>query len=358
MGLPEILIEFKTKAQTAVTRSQNGIVAVILEDSTKVGDENLSYTYNYEADIVKSDWTTTNLDYLNKIFLGKPKRVLVERVETGENFKKSYNAALARIRNKSWNWLTFPGLEPHKDLTEELQNWIIAQRAAKKTFKAVLPCSAANNEGIVNFSSSGIKVGAKTYSAYEYCARIAGLLAGLSMTESATYQVLSEIDSITESLTPDEDIDEGKFILINDGEKVKVARGVNSLHILSGDKTEDMKKIKIIEGMDLMRDDIRSAFENNYIGINNSYDNKVMFVAAINQYFDGLVREGVLYGDAENTADIDVNAQRDWLAQKYDISEYSDEQIRKTKTGSYVFVTADVTFCDAIENLKFSINME
>ncbi|MFR5208769.1 MAG: hypothetical protein ACLTG2_04455 [Clostridia bacterium] len=46
MGLPEILIEFKTKAQTAVTRSQNGIVAVILEDSTKVGDENLSYTYN------------------------------------------------------------------------------------------------------------------------------------------------------------------------------------------------------------------------------------------------------------------------------------------------------------------------
>ena len=147
-------------------------------------------------------------------------------------------------------------------------------------------------------------------------------------------------------------------MLINDGEKVKVARGVNSLHILSGDKTKDMKKIKIIEGMDLMRDDIRSAFENNYIGINNSYDNKVMFVAAINQYFDGLVREGVLYGDAENTADIDVNAQRDWLAQKYDISEYSDEQIRKAKTGSYVFVTADVTFCDAIEDLKFSINME
>ena len=34
MGLPEILIEFKTKAQTAVTRSQNGIVAVILKFSS------------------------------------------------------------------------------------------------------------------------------------------------------------------------------------------------------------------------------------------------------------------------------------------------------------------------------------
>ena len=72
MGLPEILIEFKTKAQTAVTRSQNGIVAVILEDSTKVGDENLSYTYNYEADIVKSDWTTTNLDSVSYTHLTLP----------------------------------------------------------------------------------------------------------------------------------------------------------------------------------------------------------------------------------------------------------------------------------------------
>ncbi len=43
---------------------------------------------------------------------------------------------------------------------------------------------------------------------------------------------------------------------------------------------------------------------------------RLCLYAAINQYFDGLVREGVLYGDAENTADIDVNAQRAWLVQK------------------------------------------
>lgn len=358
MGLPEILIEFKTKAQTAVTRSQNGIVAVILEDSTKVGDENLSYTYNYEADIVKSDWTTTNLDYLNKIFLGKPKRVLVERVETGENFKKSYNAALARIRNKSWNWLTFPGLEPHKDLTEELQNWIIAQRAAKKTFKAVLPCSAANNEGIVNFSSSGIKVGAKTYSAYEYCARIAGLLAGLSMTESATYQVLSEIDSITESLTPDEDIDEGKFILINDGEKVKVGRGVNSLVTLSGDKTEDMKKIKIIDSLDLIRDDIKASFEENYINVVNSHENKMLFIGAVNQYFKSLQSQGVLYDGADCKAYIDVQSQREWLAQKYDVSDWTDSEVEVANTGSIIFAGADITIQDCIEDLSFKIGLE
>lgn len=348
MGLPEINIVFQSKAETAIKRSANGIVALILRDATK--SDITSYSYTNESEVVKSHWTTTNYDYISKTFLGGPQRVIVERIGAED----TYDDALARLKNKKWNYLAIPSLA---DNEKDIADWIIAQRNAKKTFKAVLPY-AANNEGIINFATNDIKVGTKVYTTAEYCCRIAGLLAGLPMTEGATYQTLAEVESITESTTPDDDIDGGKFILINDGEKVKVARGVNSLHILSGDKTEDMKKIKIIEGMDLMRDDIRSAFENNYIGINNSYDNKVMFVAAINQYFDGLLREGVLYGDAENTADIDVNAQRDWLAQKYDISEYSDEQIRKTKTGSYVFVTADVTFCDAIENLKFSINME
>lgn len=348
MGLPEINIVFQSKAETAIKRSANGIVALILRDATK-GDIT-SYSYTNESEVVKSHWTTANYDYISKTFLGGPQRVIVERIGAED----TYDDALARLKNKKWNYLAIPSLA---DNEKDIADWIIAQRSAKKTFKAVLPY-AANNEGIINFATNDIKVGTKVYTTAEYCCRIAGLLAGLPMTEGATYQTLAEVESITESTTPDDDIDGGKFILINDGEKVKVSRGVNSLHILSGDKTEDMKKIKIIEGMDLMRDDIRSAFENNYIGINNSYDNKVMFVAAINQYFDGLVREGVLYGDAENTADIDVNAQRDWLAQKYDISEYSDEQIRKAKTGSYVFVTADITFCDAIEDLKFSINME
>ena len=35
MGLPEILIDFKTQAETAVIRSENGIVALILDDTTK-----------------------------------------------------------------------------------------------------------------------------------------------------------------------------------------------------------------------------------------------------------------------------------------------------------------------------------
>lgn len=353
MGLPQILIDFKTKAETAVKRSANGIVALVLDDTTA---QTLSGTYVYEADVPKEEWSAVNLDYIKKSFLGTPNKIIMERRLVPED---GYNGVLARLKNKEWNYLAIPGIK--NDDVQTIYDWILEQRAAKKTFKAVLPCTAAgvsaNHEGVINFSTTNIKVGAKTYTAAEYCCRIAGLLAGLPMTESATYSVLSEIESITESETPDEDIDEGKFILINDGAKVKVGRSVNSLHILSDGKTEDMTKVKIIEGMDLMRNDIRTTFEENYVGINNSYDNKMLFIGAINQYFDTLAKEGILDKEATNEADIDVEAQRKWLAQKYDVSEYTDEQIRRAKTGSNLFAKATVNFLDAIEDLTFAILM-
>jgi len=357
MGLPEVLIEFKTKADTAVRRSQNGIVAVILADDTKSGTEYQSAVYSTSADYgVSSQWSTTNRRYLNLIFKGNPKKVLVERIKTTDD----YTDALARLKNKQWNWLCVPGIKAAD--VETIGEWIISQRDAKKTFKTVLPCSvsgyAANNEGIVDFATEDIRSGAYSFSTAEYCARIAGLLAGLSMDESATYQVIDDISGIKESTTPDDDIDSGKFIIINDGEKFKVGMGINSLHILSDDKTEDMKKIKIIEGMDLIRDDIRTTFEENYIGTLNSYDNKLLFVSAVNAYFRNLASEGILYSEYDNIAEIDADAAGTWLTKhSYDISDMSDDEIKRAKTGSYVFVKADVQFADAIENLQFEISM-
>ena len=108
MGLPEILIEFKAKAETAVRRSENGIVAVILRDDTKTGEGNLSYKYQTMADYgISSQWTTANRKYLSLAFAGAPKNVLVERIGADE----TYDDALARLKNKKWkpmprNWQT------------------------------------------------------------------------------------------------------------------------------------------------------------------------------------------------------------------------------------------------------------
>ena len=76
------------------------------------------------------------------------------------------------MKYKHWNWLTVPGIEKRIGDAATIQQWIIAQRAAKKTFKAVLPATentgSFNDEGIVEFATDNIKVGAKTYSVFAY----------------------------------------------------------------------------------------------------------------------------------------------------------------------------------------------
>ena len=58
MGLPEILITFKTKGLTAIQRSERGIVAVILHDETEGGETLTVYNSITEVDFTK--WSERN----------------------------------------------------------------------------------------------------------------------------------------------------------------------------------------------------------------------------------------------------------------------------------------------------------
>ena len=350
MGLPQIIIQFKTLAETLVSRSERGIVAVILKDNTSSFD---TKTYTKESEIVKSHYTGTNLAFLSQVFLGSPSAVIVERIGTDGNI----DTALQRLKNKKWSWLTVPSVQSGE--TGSIADWIREQRSIyHKTFKAVLPETAADSEGVVNFATEGIKVGTKTYTAAEYCPRIAGVLAGLPLNRSATYFSLSEVESITESDSPDADIDAGRLILINDGTKIKIARAVNSLATVTETSGEDFKKIKIVEAADMIRDDIRSTFEDEFIGkIENSYDNKIIFLAAVNKYLKDLAGSGVLYDKFDNKAEIDLDTTANWLRQTRDISLWDEERIKTANTGTDVFVKANIQIQDAMEDLKFTIYM-
>jgi len=351
VGLPKILIEFKTLAETLITRSERGIVAVILKDNSNAS---LTHTYGSESEITKSHYTAANLNLLSLAFLGTPAKVIVERVGTDGTIDE----ALERLKNKKWSYLAVPGI-----VDEELDtvvNFIKEQRSTyHKSFKAILPNVAADNEGIINFATDNIKAGGKTYTTAEFSMRIAGILAGLPLNRSATYYTLPEIESIQESETPDTDVDNGKLILINDGTKIKIARGVNSLTTTTEIKGDDFKKIKIVEAVDMIRDDIRTTFEDDFVGkVENSYDNKIIFIAAINKYFTDLASSGVLYSQFENKAEIDIESTRAWLSQKKDVSAWDDEAIKTANTDTYVFVKANIQIQDAIEDLDFKIYMD
>lgn len=347
MGLPQISITFTSLAASAVTRSARGIVALVLRDAT-VGDA--VKEYSVVTDVESSDWSATNLQYIKQAFLGTPSKVIVVR---GAATDVDYSGQLSVLANKRFNYLAIPDI----DVTDvsDVASWVKSQRdVSNKTFKAVLPNHDGDHEGLINVMTNGIVVAGTTYSASQYTARIAGILAGLPLTRSATFYELSEVESIIESTTPDADIDNGQLILVNDGEKVKIGRGVNSLTTVTGGKSADWKKIKVIEGHDIIKEDITRTFNDNYTGkVLNSYDNQVLFLTSVNSYLQQLGGT-VLDSSAENKVDVDIEAQAAaWTGIGVDVSGLTDEEIKEKSFQDKVFVSGNLKFLDAMESLNF-----
>ena len=108
----------------------------------------------------------------------------------------------------------------------------------------------------------------------------------------------------------------------------------------------------------MYQDDIRSTFEDAYVGkVINDYDNKQAFVAAIRAYQKSL--EGnVLDRSFDNTAAVDIEEQRRYIESKgINTTDMSDIDIAKYNTGSKVFISSNVKFVDAMEDLSLVCNM-
>ncbi len=352
MGLPNINIELKTQAASAIERSQKGVVAIILRDANANGAH--SFT---NATQVPAILGTANKTYIARAFTGyinPPRKVIVYVLPTTAT---DLTAALTYLATQTFDYIVGP---PDITATEAtaIVTWIAAQRADGFMPKAVLPNKSADSEAIINFTSSGIVVESATYTAAEYCSRIAGLIAGTPMTISCTYAPLTEVSDVIRLSKDgiDAAIDAGQFILFHDGEKVKVGRGVNSLQTTTQDKGNAFKKIKIVEAVDMMRSDIRMTAQDSYIGkYSNSYDNKCLLISAIKGYFAGLESDGILQS-GDSSVSIDLAAQEDYLqAAGTDTEKMTEQEIKVANTGDKVFLTAAVSILDAIEDIDLNI---
>ena len=352
MGLPQININFESLGLSAIKRSEKGVVALILK-ADEINHERLhkekSYLFKNLSEVNKDDFSEENYKSIEMVFRGTPNKVLIELGTIQE--------CLERLEYKTFNYLTCPNIE--EDELVVVKSWIITQRKNNKMRKAVLPNFDADEESIINFATEDIVVGGDTYTANEFCPRIAGILAGLPFTRSSTYYVLNEVNSIKMTENPDEDIDNGKLILINDGRKIKIGRGVNSLTSTSDKKSDEFKKIKIVEAMDLIKEDIKNTFEDEYVGkVNNSYDNKMLFVSGVNNYFKKLQKDGVLDPNNDAIIDIDYDAQVEYLESKgLDLESMSEAQVRAFNTGSNVYLKGTVKPLDAMEDLELILNI-
>jgi hypothetical protein len=371
MGEPSIQIVFKQAGITAIQRGKRGVVALILKDTMPTNYSNpiIMETID-EIPEGLSDFSREQIKLAMIGYQNPPKQVMAY-VEAAD--ATDYSEAQSYLETIKWDYAVVPGIgltadgkaDTEANITSratDFATWIKQLRDTKDIkVKAVLPHCPADSEGIINFCTDDIKTVDKTYTAAEYCSRIAGMLAGTPLTISATFAPLTEVIDVPHLKKEERDaaVDAGQLILFNDGKKVKIDRAINSLVTTSEDKGDDFKKIKIVDIMDLIHDDVKRTAEDNYIGkYPNDYDHKCLLIAAINGYFDSLVLDGLLDGSVEdqNRADIDLDEQKTYLkSQGIDISAMKDQEIKESNTGSQVFLRGQVVILDAIEDIKFQI---
>lgn len=129
-GLPQVLINFRTKGTTAIKRSAMGIVAMILHNESK--DEIHNYTIRDVSDIPETGLTDENVDLIKKCLLGTPLRVLVYTLplSTVEGATKTQANVLKMLANIKWNWLCAPTATTQEQ--NDLASWIKTQRTTKR----------------------------------------------------------------------------------------------------------------------------------------------------------------------------------------------------------------------------------
>jgi len=349
MGLPQVNIVFQTLGSSAIQRGERGIVALLLKDTVGLGIYNI-----LSAADIPTTISAANQQYIKFALQGgqnAPLRIIV-RVGNEAN----WTAGQTWLETQKFDYLAIPEVVAG-DLSG-LYTWIAAQRTNGKMVKAVLPNAAADKEYVVNFTTGTIIVGGTTYTTAQFAPRIAGLLAGTPLQIASTFQPLPDVTSV-QSYTKtalDTAIDNGEFVIFHDGEKVKVARGVNSFKTTSANKGNQFKKIKIVDILDQIYTDITKTISDNYIGkYPNNYDNKVLLLTSIQSYFQQLEQANIL--DKEmNIIEIDIVAQRTYLQSKgIDVTKMTDNDIKIANTDDKLFFRSNVKALDAMEDTSINI---
>lgn len=357
IGLPTISIVFKKLAATLIERSQRGIVALIVKDDTQAAPT--VNEYKSISSIEDSKFTATNLQYIKDVFTGGAFKVFVISVDSEST--KVVADAITLIGSRKFNWI---GLAEGTAAEQTALSAHVKQQEAKnKSIKAIVhKATTPDCMHVVNFTTAEVtyKTG-ETVTGEKFIPRLLGTLAGLPLTRSSTAIPFTDLSHVSEPADLDTAINNGEFILYNDEETVRIARGVNSLKTLAIDLSEDFKKILIVESLDQIREDITTVWKDNYLGqFKNTYDNQILFISDVNTYFQMIASEGVLDDSFSNVADVNVEKQRQaWLnAGRSEATDWDDQTVKNRAFRSNVFLAGNIMCPDAMEDFNFDVTLE
>lgn len=355
--LPEINVYFKLQAESIIARSERGNVLLIIRDTGHEEIKTKKYTSLAEFYEDENLYDEENVTAIKDVLNVRPYALYVIAIATSA----ALTVALSQINGiVKTAWITVANISSADNTA--LVNWIKAQESIHKSYKAVVYNSAADCKHVVNFANTAVVyTDGRTAAANTYTPTLAAIFARCNIKRGSTNYHCSSLASVTEPANVSTAVEAGQLILINDEDgKVRIAEGINSMTTIDEDESEDMKLIEVVEGMDLIYDDIVYAFRNNFMGkYRNTRGNQYKFISDVNTYFRDLVRVGLLNDRVENTCDIDVGAQRvAWENYGKDTTDWSDEDVKDRPFKRTMFLSGSVMMLQSIESLQFGISLE
>ncbi len=341
---PKFTVTFKELAINAIKRQTRGHVILVLNS------EKDEITYKTFSDVKKEDYSADDYLMLDLCFRGTPKKVTVlkneeELSELTTKLDKYDNYTLCHPYSTESDATS---LKTYLKNKREKNNYSIAIFANK---------TGMDSEFIINFVSNEIKVSIndeiKTLTPDQYTSRIAGAFAGLSNSRSLTYFELNEI--LSTEIKPDEDdiVKNGGLCIIYQDGSYKLGRAVNSLVTLENGISEAFQKIRIVNIMDMIANDIISTFRKSYVGkYTNNYANKKRFIGAVNTYLNSLAQEGLLDIEGDNSVQLSYSKIKTFIESKgVSTEDMSYQDIIKYNTGSKVLLDGVCSPVDCMEDL-------
>ncbi|AGX43282.1 phage tail sheath C-terminal domain-containing protein [Clostridium saccharobutylicum] len=356
MSDTRVSITLKALAENAKSRSSRGIVCLVLDEPNVVG----LHTYS-RLKAVNDNYSDANKAMITRCFSGHGVKLLrVVCYNSAANTPQTIETALTLLNNVKFNYLACPTANSD-DKKMLIANFIKDQRKNNNILvKAVLNNYVGDYEGIINWINKKVAMSAGTvYTGLEYTVDVACDAATCSLESSLTNKVLEGVESV-DDVGEDLDVlkDSGKFFAYydNDLEAVVYYTAVNSKTTVGENEKASMKKIRVMDILDMMRDDQKVAFKTTYQGkVDNSYSNKKLLISAYNTYLRGLIKQGAI--SAGNALlDTDSIAQYVEKNKSIDTSGLKDEEINALDTDEEVFATETVGVLDAMEKLNLAIN--
>ena len=351
MGMPEVKISFQENAHNFIKRLGRGIVAVPILD-TAFG----------EVKVVEASL----LSGVAKAVEGLPeeKREDISRtmsvvltVGARKVFAvcgKDVGAVTGALEGLRFNWLAIG------ELSAEDQASIVTW-AKEKEFATGRAFMVFGGPELVKEKDGHIVALERTHTRHEKItsAFLAGVFAGLADRSGTFYVVDDQTDGsgYASKEQANAAIDQGLLTVFYDGEKAKIGRSITTVY--AKEKKSAYAKIRNVDTMNMIVDDIKNTFYDQYVGqVLNDYDHKMSFIGQLNQVYLKGLEGSVLDARGVNKVDLDLKKHAELAVMDgLDLGTMSDQDLREYNTGEAVYLTGSLKLLDSMEDLYISFTI-